>query len=217
MAFCPRSIFHLQCYRLRCSSFARISSRRRTKVQQLTCNIDLSSSFYYLFFSFVLIELKPFVLKGKVLGEKFCKSVKKCERKCEELWNDFALKLLPFIVFPWICRRNPKGDGRKGMGGRGRDRKCHKLSWRLSQIVVTNFMTTYDVLYDVLWRFMSMEQRDGNCHKMSQVVVNVVNCRDVCRKLSWHFFSRPLPAVPFGFRRIWAKSSQGNAGSRRQT
>ena len=36
----------------------------------LTCNIDLSSSFYYLFFSFVLLELKPFVLKGKVLGEK---------------------------------------------------------------------------------------------------------------------------------------------------
>ena len=39
-----------------------------------------------------------------------------------------------------------------------------------------------------------MEQRDGNCHKMSQIVVK---CRDVCRKLSWHFFSRPLPAVPF--------------------
>ena len=44
-------------------------SRRRTNVQQLTCNIDLSNSFYYLFFSFVLIELKPFVLKGKVLGK----------------------------------------------------------------------------------------------------------------------------------------------------
>ena len=44
--------------------------RRRTNVQQLTCKIDLSNSFYYLFFSFVLIELKPFVLKGKVPGEK---------------------------------------------------------------------------------------------------------------------------------------------------
>ena len=43
---------------------------RRTNVQQLTCNIDLACSFYYIFFSFVLIELKPFVLKGKVLGEK---------------------------------------------------------------------------------------------------------------------------------------------------
>ena len=42
--------------------------RRRTNVQQLTCKINLSSSFYFLFFSFVLIE--PFVLKGKVLGEK---------------------------------------------------------------------------------------------------------------------------------------------------
>ena len=45
-------------------------NRRRTNVQQLTCNIDLSNYFYYLFFSFVLIELKPFVLKGKVPGEK---------------------------------------------------------------------------------------------------------------------------------------------------
>ena len=43
--------------------------RRRTNVQQLTCKIDLSCSFYYLFFSFVLIELKPSVLKGKVVGE----------------------------------------------------------------------------------------------------------------------------------------------------
>ena len=33
-------------------------------------------------------------------------------------------------------------------------------------------------MYDVLWRFMSKEQRDGNCHKMSQVVGK-------CRKLSW--------------------------------
>ena len=44
---------------------------RRTNVQQLTCKIDLSNSFYYLFFSFVLLEPNPFVLKGKVLGEKF--------------------------------------------------------------------------------------------------------------------------------------------------
>ena len=54
--------------------------RRRTNVQQLTCKFDLSWFFYYLSFSFVLIELKPFVLKGKVLGEKFWKSVKKCEK-----------------------------------------------------------------------------------------------------------------------------------------
>ena len=45
-------------------------TRRRTNVQQLTCKINLPFSFYYLFLSFVLLELKPFVLKGKVLGEK---------------------------------------------------------------------------------------------------------------------------------------------------
>ena len=45
-------------------------------MQQLTCNIDLSSSFYDIFFSFVLIELKPFVLKGKSWG----KNSEKCEK-----------------------------------------------------------------------------------------------------------------------------------------
>ena len=62
-----------------CVSFL-VLDRRRTTVQQLTCKIDLSDSFYYLFFSFVLIELKPFVLKGKVPGknsEKMCEKVRK--------------------------------------------------------------------------------------------------------------------------------------------
>ena len=44
--------------------------KRRTNVQQLTCKIDSSKSFYYLFFSFIILELKPLVLKGKVRGEK---------------------------------------------------------------------------------------------------------------------------------------------------
>ena len=46
-------------------------------MQQLTCNINLSNSFHYLFFSFVLLELKPSVLKGKVPGENI---MKKCEK-----------------------------------------------------------------------------------------------------------------------------------------
>ena len=33
-------------------------------------------------------------------------------------------------------------------------------------------------IYDVLWRFMSMDWRDGNCHKRSQIVMT-------CRTLSW--------------------------------
>ena len=91
------------------------------------------------------------------------------------------------------------GEIQKGTGGRGRDRKCHKLS----QIVVT-FLTKF------LWRFMTFfwrfyvngTKRTENCHKMSQIVVK-------CRKLLWRFsqivvtiFSRPLPAVPFGFHRV---------------
>ena len=54
-------------------------------MQQLTCNIDSSSSFDSLFFSFVLLELKPslFFLRGKSWGknsEKVPTSVKKCEK-----------------------------------------------------------------------------------------------------------------------------------------
>ena len=56
-----------------------------------TCNIDLSNYFYYFFFSFVLIELKPFVLKGKVLGEKNSEKVRKSVKTCEAI--------LPFSCF----------------------------------------------------------------------------------------------------------------------
>ena len=75
------------------------SYRRRTNVQQLTCKIDLSNYFYYLFFSFVLLELKPFVLKGKVRGEKLWKSVKKCEN-CENCETILPFSFCP-SVFPW--------------------------------------------------------------------------------------------------------------------
>ena len=80
----------------------------------------------------------------------------------------FFLKLVPkpswgSVGLPQGNPRKVAGEIQKGTGGTwGQDRKCHKLS----QIGVT----CYDEFYDVLWRFMSMEQRDGNCHK--------------CRKLS---------------------------------
>ena len=64
--------------------------RRRTNVQQLTCNIDLSRSFYCLFFSFVLIEPKPFVLKESPGGKNDEKVWENCE-KVWKFWNDFAL------------------------------------------------------------------------------------------------------------------------------
>ena len=54
-------------------------------MEQLTCNIDLSCSLYYLFFSLVLLEIKPLVLKGKVLGEKFlkmCENVRYFQNPC---------------------------------------------------------------------------------------------------------------------------------------
>ena len=54
-----------------------------------------------------------------------------------------------------LLRRNPKGDGRKGTV----DRKCHKLSWRLSQIVVT--------FYDDLWRFMTFYVNGTKRRKLS--------------------------------------------------
>ena len=69
-------------------------SRRRTNVQQLTCKIDLSRSFYYLFFSFVLIELKPFVLKGKSPGGKILKKCDKSVKKYEKIMKRFC----PLVV-----------------------------------------------------------------------------------------------------------------------
>ena len=65
-------------------------------MQQLTCKIDSSSSFYYLFFSFVLLELNPLFLRGKSRGknyEKVPKSVKKCEN---------YKTILPFSCCPLV-------------------------------------------------------------------------------------------------------------------
>ena len=70
--------------------------RRRTNVQQLTCNIDLSNYFYYIFFAFVLIELKPFVLKGKVLG-------KTSEKKMQKSVNNYETNL-PFSCCPLVTK-----------------------------------------------------------------------------------------------------------------
>ena len=66
-------------------------------MQQLTCKIDLSNSFYYLFFSFVLIELKPFVLKGKVPGKILGKSVKKVRKSAKNYET-----ILPFSCCPLV-------------------------------------------------------------------------------------------------------------------
>ena len=57
-------------------------------MQQLTCNIDLSCSFYYPLFSFVLLELKPFGFKGKSPGGKI---MKKCEKSVKN-----SETILPF-------------------------------------------------------------------------------------------------------------------------
>ena len=61
-----------------------VQIRRRTNVQQLTCNIDLSCSFYCVFFSFVLIGLNPFVLTGESPGGKNLKKMRKSVKKCEK-------------------------------------------------------------------------------------------------------------------------------------
>ena len=76
--------------------FRSLQSRRRTNVQQLTCKINSSSSFYYLFFSFIILELKPFVLKGKVLGENSekCQKVRKSVKNYETI--------LPFSCCPLV-------------------------------------------------------------------------------------------------------------------
>ena len=61
------------------------------------------------------------------------------------------------------------GEIQKGTGGRGRDRKLHKLSWRLSQIVVTS--------YDDLWRLMTFYDVLCQWNKESGIIIK-------CCKLS---------------------------------
>ena len=60
--------------------------------------------FYYLFFSFVILELKPFVLKGKVPGEKLWKSAKKCEKVRKNYETILPFSCCP-LVFLWVLFR----------------------------------------------------------------------------------------------------------------
>ena len=67
-------------------------------MQQLTCNINLFRFFYYLVFSIVLTEPKPFVLQGKVLSPDSWgntpRKVGKFMKKCENYETIFALDLM---------------------------------------------------------------------------------------------------------------------------
>ena len=63
-------------------------------MQQLTCKIDSSNSFYYLFFSFIILELKPLVLKGKKSGGKNYEKVPKSAKKVRKIMKRFC----PLVV-----------------------------------------------------------------------------------------------------------------------
>ena len=69
--------------------------------------------------------------------------------------------------WPLKLRGPTPGEIQKGTGGRGRDRKCHKLSWRLSQ-------NCRDILWWTLWRFMTFYDV---LKKETEIVIK-------CRKLS---------------------------------
>ena len=81
-------------------------------MQQLTCKIDLSNSFYCLFFSFVLLELKPFVLKGEVLGEKVSTDILQHDIRAQAalIIKECSIRALqlvsihPVIISPTISR-----------------------------------------------------------------------------------------------------------------
>ena len=71
-------------------------------MQQLTCNIGLSISFYYLFFSFVLIEPKDLCFEGESPGGKI---LKKCEkvRKKVKIMKRFCPLVVALQFFPDPC------------------------------------------------------------------------------------------------------------------
>ena len=62
-------------------------------MQQLTCKIDSSNYFYYLFFSFIILEPKPLVLKGKSGGKNYEK-VPKSAKKSAKIMKRFC----PLVV-----------------------------------------------------------------------------------------------------------------------
>ena len=66
--------------------------RRRTNVQQLTCNIGLSCSVYYIFFFFVLLELNPLFWRGKSRGKNYEKLW-----NCEKVWK-LLKRFCPLVV-----------------------------------------------------------------------------------------------------------------------
>ena len=68
-------------------------------MQQLTCKIDSSNSFYYLFFSFIILELKPLVLKGKVRGGKIMKKCQKVRKSAKNYETILPFSCCP-LVFP---------------------------------------------------------------------------------------------------------------------
>ena len=76
-------------------------------MQQLTCNIDLSCSLYYIFFSFVLIELKPLCFERESLGGKI---LKKCEEVRKMLKNSETILRFSCcpILFSMIEGARPK-------------------------------------------------------------------------------------------------------------
>ena len=62
-------------------------------MQQLTCKIDSSNSFYYLFFSFIILELKAPCFEGKSPGGKIMKKCQKV-RKSAKIMKRFC----PLVV-----------------------------------------------------------------------------------------------------------------------
>ena len=68
-------------------------------MQQLTCKIDSSNYFYYLFFSFVLLELEPFVFKWKVLGEN-SEKVPKSAKSVNNYETILPFSCCPLVFFP---------------------------------------------------------------------------------------------------------------------
>ena len=78
----------------------RQENRRRTNVQQLTCKIDSSNSFYYLFLLFYYPWAKTLCFEGESPGGKI---LKKCQKVLKSAKNYETV--LPFsccpLVFLW--------------------------------------------------------------------------------------------------------------------
>ena len=113
-----------------------------------------------------------------------------------------SLGLGSFFVPDYLPSETISGEIQKGTGGRGRDRKCHKLS----QIVVTFYDEFCDEFYDVLCQRNKETEIVIKCRKLSSTPL-CAQCHDALKPpTSTHALMLLNCDSPREFGKLWGVS-----------